>query len=96
MSLLQDMNRARSNSAGCRPLGEASAAVVKEPAGPSGEAQAATPGAAKARPANESAGAGAVSAEKKQLLPKTPVSQIRAAFKQEQMMTPGTTPSPFT
>ncbi len=83
-------------SAGCRPLGKAPAAVVKqEPAGPSGEAQAATPGAAKARPAGESA-EGAAPAETRELLPKTPVSQIRAAFKQEQMMTPGPTPSPFT
>ncbi|BDA51382.1 Replication protein A 70 kDa DNA-binding subunit B [Coccomyxa sp. Obi] len=82
---------------GCKPLGEAPAAVVKqEPAGPSGEApQAATPGAAKARPADESEAA-AAPAEKRELLPKTPVSQIRAAFKQEQMMTPGLTPSPFT
>ena len=77
--------------AGCMLLAEARAPVKQEPGGPSSEPKIGTPGAGKARPADELA----APSEKRDLLPKTPVSQIRGAFKQEQM-TPGPTPSPFT
>ncbi|KAK9902800.1 hypothetical protein WJX75_006399 [Coccomyxa subellipsoidea] len=76
---------------GCTPLAEAHAPVKQESGGPSGEPTIGTPGAGKPRPADEPA----APAERRDLLPKTPVSQIRGAFKQEQM-TPGPTPSPFT
>ena len=73
------------------PLAEAHAPVKQESGGPSGEPTIGTPGAGNPRPADEPA----APAERRDLLPKTPVSQIRGAFKQEQM-TPGPTPSPFT
>lgn len=61
-------------------------------AGQSLEPKVGTPAALKAQPTDESMGP---VTGRRELLPKTPVAQIKAAFMQEQM-TPGSTPSPFT